>query len=175
MTGPYADTLTAMSNYLKHTGEGQSRTDLQKSERGLERKRENITQRAKTRVEFTQSSPDQPVALLKIHLCPCSLNLPACVQDNGRTWRHSRSLPVCSSPVHLPIRFHTDLPGLVVLHYKPCPHWCVFAVSALFHLKLVGGCSDSNWVQWVQRVHSSSHCVGKSGCVLQHIRQSTQS
>lgn len=34
MTGPYADTLTAMSNYFKYTGEGQSLTDLLEGERG---------------------------------------------------------------------------------------------------------------------------------------------
>lgn len=28
MTGPYADTLTAMSNYFKYSGEGQSWPDL---------------------------------------------------------------------------------------------------------------------------------------------------
>lgn len=34
MTGPYADTLTAMSNYFKYTGEGQSWADLWEVERG---------------------------------------------------------------------------------------------------------------------------------------------
>lgn len=33
MTGPYADTLTAMSNYFKYTGEGQNWTDLWEGER----------------------------------------------------------------------------------------------------------------------------------------------
>lgn len=33
MTGPYADTLTAMSNYFKYTGEGQSCADLWEGER----------------------------------------------------------------------------------------------------------------------------------------------
>lgn len=40
MTGPYADTLTAMSNYFKYTGEGQSWADLWEVERGQERERE---------------------------------------------------------------------------------------------------------------------------------------
>lgn len=33
LTGPYADTLTAMSNYFKYTGEGQSWADLWEGER----------------------------------------------------------------------------------------------------------------------------------------------
>lgn len=37
MTGPYADTFTAMSNYFKYTGEGQSWADLWEVERGKER------------------------------------------------------------------------------------------------------------------------------------------
>lgn len=37
MTAPYADTLTAMSNYFKYTGEGQSWADLWEVERGQER------------------------------------------------------------------------------------------------------------------------------------------
>lgn len=37
MTGPYADTLTAMSNYFKYTGESQSWADLWEVERGGKR------------------------------------------------------------------------------------------------------------------------------------------
>lgn len=43
MTGPYADTLTAMSNYFKYTGEGQSWADLWEVERGGEGERRGET------------------------------------------------------------------------------------------------------------------------------------
>lgn len=40
MTGPYADTSTATSNYFKYAGEGPSWGDLWEGERGVERQRE---------------------------------------------------------------------------------------------------------------------------------------
>lgn len=44
MTGPYADTLTAMSNYFQYAGEGQSIADLWEAERQEGGRRERETE-----------------------------------------------------------------------------------------------------------------------------------
>lgn len=66
MTGPYADTLAAMSNYFKYTGEGQSWADLWEGERRWEREKQGeLLFRARERKE------ELPKANSRVHLIGC--------------------------------------------------------------------------------------------------------
>lgn len=136
MTGPYADTLTAMSNYFKYTGEGQSWADLWEVERG-ERGREERWNKRKE-AQFTFFHPSNRFKIIMSYLIktvasiswllsiPFFFSLDCFPDDAPGTWQRRWFLPVRSSPGCLSIRFQADLPGLVVLHYKPCPCCGVF-------------------------------------------------
>lgn len=55
MTGPYADTLTAMSNYFKYTREGQSWADLWKVEGGKREREKRSWLNKRKEAQFTFS------------------------------------------------------------------------------------------------------------------------
>lgn len=57
MTGPYADTLTAMSNYFKYTGEGQSWADLWEGARGGETEGERHLKRGRGEMGGKRNTP----------------------------------------------------------------------------------------------------------------------
>lgn len=137
MTGPYADTLTAMSNYFKYTGEGQSWADLWEVKRGQERAERGWWNKRKqtqstffylrNRFELNYTNCSFRF-MTKITMTICSFHV-----DGGcGTWRHRWFLPVRPSSVCLSFRFQADLPGLFVLHYKLCPCCCVFLPALLF-------------------------------------------